>query len=554
MRSDIVKKGVERAPQRSLWSAMGYHEEELNQPLVAVINSVNEIVPGHIHLDKIAEAVKAGVRMAGGTPVEFCTIGICDGIAMNHQGMNYSLASREVIADSIECMVEAHCFDAMVLVTNCDKIIPGMLMAAVRVNIPAIIVSGGPMLAGEFKGSKVDLSSVFEGVGAVKSGKMTSQELDELVLKACPGCGSCAGMFTANTMNCLSEAMGMALPGNGTVLAVNADRIRLAKSAGIHAVNNWQKKKLPGDIVTEKAIKNALIVDMALGGSTNTILHMAAIAHEAGIKLDLKMVNEISRATPQLCSLSPAGQYRIEDLGRAGGVPAVMKELAQAGLIEETAPAVGGETIADYYKNAGDPDGEVIQQAQKPYRKSGGLSILFGNLAPDGAIVKEGAVVPEMLYTEGNARVFNSEDDAVEAILNNEIKAGDVVVIRYEGPKGGPGMREMLAATSALVGMGLDKQVSLITDGRFSGATKGAAIGHVSPEAAEKGLLAVVEEGDKIIIDIPNNRLELKISEEEINSRFSKLKLPSPKINYGYLRRYSRMVTSANRGAVLEVE
>ncbi len=554
MRSNTIKKGVERAPQRALLNSMGYTGRELNQPLVAVVNSANEVVPGHVHLSQIASAVKSGIRIAGGTPMEFSTIAICDGIAMNHSGMHYSLASRELIADSIESMVEAHCFDAMVLVTNCDKITPGMLMAALRINIPTVMISGGPMLAGEFQGKKVDLSSTFVGVGAVKSGAMTAEELVELESKACPGCGSCAGMFTANTMNCLAEVMGLALPGNGTILAISAERERLAKNSGVKVMENLVKGRLPRQIITKQALKNALIVDTALGGSTNTILHLAAIANEAGIDFELNMLNEISTKTPQLCALSPAGDFRIEDLGWAGGISTVMKELDKYELIDGSVPAVGGETIADYYNDALSPDGRVIHRIDEPYRDTGGLSILFGNLAPHGAIVKQGAVVEEMLQIEGIAKVFNSEEEAVKAILENHIKPGDVVIIRYEGPKGGPGMREMLAATSALSGMGLDKDVSLITDGRFSGATKGAAIGHVSPEAAEKGPIAVVENGDLINIDIINHKLELKISKEQMDERFRNLKLPVPKINYGYLKRYSRMVTSASKGAILEVE
>lgn len=554
MRSDDVTKSVERAPHRSLFAAMGYHEKELKGPLVAIVNSANEIVPGHIHLPRIAAAVKTGIVMAGGTPVEFPTIGVCDGIAMNHRGMHYSLASREVIADSIECMIEAHRFDAMVLVTNCDKITPGMLMAAVRLNIPALIVSGGPMMAGESDGKKIDLNTVFEGVGAVKSGRITPGELDELTNKACPGCGSCAGMFTANTMNCLSEALGMALPGNGTILAVSAERIRLAKEAGMQAVKIWRAGRRPRDIITAGALKNALALDMALGGSTNTLLHLAAIAYEAGITFDLKLVNEISGSTPQLCFLRPAGDDHIEDLGRAGGVPTVMKELNRKGLIDRTNPAVGGETISDYFDKAPDADGTVIRRLEDPYHPSGGLAILFGNLAPEGAVVKEAAVSPEMLHSEGIARVFESEDDAVEAILEGKIKAGDVVVIRYEGPRGGPGMREMLAATSAVIGMGLGTKVSLITDGRFSGATRGAAIGHISPEAAEGGAIAAVRDGDSILIDIPNRRLELLVPEEQIRQRLDNITMPAPKINHGYLYRYSKMVTSASRGAILEVK
>lgn len=554
MRSDDVTRSAERAPHRSLFAAMGYHEKELKGPLVAVVNSANEIVPGHIHLSRIASAVKTGVVMGGGTPIEFSTVGVCDGIAMNHQGMHYSLASREVIADSIECMVEAHRFDAMVMITNCDKITPGMLMAAVRLNIPALIVSGGPMLAGELDGEKIDLNTVFEGVGAVKAGRISPEKFDELTAHACPGCGSCAGMFTANTMNCLSEALGMALPGNGTIPAVSAERVRLAKEAGMRVVDIWRENRCPRDIVTAGALKNALVLDMALGGSTNTLLHLAAIAHEAGMSLDLKLVNELGGSTPQLCSLRPAGDDHIEDLNRAGGIPAVMKELNREGLVDRNNPAVGGDTIADCFDGAPEVDGTVIRRLGDPYRPSGGLAVLFGNLAPEGAVVKQAAVSPEMLCSRGVARVFEKEDDAVAAVLEGKVKAGDVVVIRYEGPKGGPGMREMLAATSAVIGMGLGTEVSLITDGRFSGATRGAAIGHISPEATEGGIIAAVEDGDNILIDIPNRRLELLVPEEQIRQRLGNIVSPEPEIKHGYLYRYSKMVSSASRGAILEVK
>ncbi len=552
MRSDRIKKGPERAPHRSLLYAMGYHSAEFERPLVGVVNSKNDIVPGHVNLDKIADAVKTGILMAGGIPVEFSTIGVCDGIAMNHRGMHYSLASRELIADTVEVMAEAHCFDALVFITNCDKITPGMLMAAVRLNLPCVMVSGGPMLAGEHDGKKVDLVSVFEGVGAARAGRITADELEELAEEACPGCGSCAGMFTANTMNCLSEAMGMALPGNGTVPAVSGGRIRLAKEAGMQVVKNYERNRRPGDIITDKSLENALAVDMALGGSTNTILHLTALAHEAGIGIDLKKINDISNKVPQLCLLSPAGEHRIEDLHRSGGIPAVMKELSRGGHIHQDEPAAWKETILDYYTESKTNSRDVIKTLEDPVRSSGGLAVLFGNLAPEGAIVKRGAVAADMMKWQGTARIFNSEEDAVEAILNNKIKEGDVIVIRYEGPKGGPGMREMLAPTSAVMGMGLDRQVALITDGRFSGATRGAAIGHVSPEAAEGGPVAILEDGDAIIIDIPGGKLDTTLSNEEIDRRKKALKQPEPKIDHGYLGRYSRMVTSASRGAVFD--
>jgi len=554
MRSDQVKKGLEKAPHRSLFYAMGYTPRELERPLVGIVNSANEIIPGHIHLHKIAAAVKAGVYAAGGLPLEFSTIGICDGIAMGHGGMKYSLASRELIADSVEAVVMAHCFDALVFIPNCDKIIPGMLMAAGRLDLPSIFISGGPMLAGEFKGSKVSLSSVFEAVGAIKAGRLKEEELAELELAACPGCGSCAGMFTANSMNCMTEALGMALPGNGTVPAVMAKRLRMAKEAGMKVMELWQKKLSPSKIMTPAAFRNALTVDMALGCSTNTILHLPAVASELGIFWDLREVNEISARTPQLCLLSPAGPNHIEDLERAGGIQAVMKELAQKGLIDTELLTVTGQTVRENLVSAPEPDGRVIRRLNNPYSPEGGLAVLFGNLAPEGAVVKQGAVDPAMRRRTLKARVFDKEEAAVEAILAGNIAPGDVVVIRYEGPRGGPGMREMLAATSAVAGMGLDKEVALITDGRFSGATRGASIGHISPEAAEGGPIALVREGDLIEIDIPGKRLELLISTQEMEERRKKLKLPEPSVKKGYLLRYAAQVTSAHKGAILETE
>ncbi|MDO9535692.1 MAG: dihydroxy-acid dehydratase [Bacillota bacterium] len=553
MRSDIVKKGVDKAPHRSLFYAMGYLPSELEKPLIGVVNSANEIIPGHIHLDKIGAAVKAGVYSAGGVPVEFSTIGICDGIAMGHLGMKYSLASRELIADCVEVMVMAHGFDALVFIPNCDKIIPGMLMAAARLDLPSIFISGGPMMAGEFQGRAVDLSNVFEAVGAVKAGRLEESELAELELSACPGCGSCAGMFTANSMNCMTEALGMGLPGNGTVPAVAARRLRMAKEAGMKVMELLEKDIRPSTIMNEQAFRNALAVDMALGCSTNTVLHLPAIANERDIELDLNEINVISGKTPQLCLLSPAGPDHIEDLHRAGGIGAVMKELADHNLIDTELLTVTGEKISANLASAKAPDGKVIRHISDPYRPEGGLAILFGNLAPGGSVVKQGAVAPEMQHRTLKARVFNSEEAAVEAILQGRIAAGDVVVICFEGPKGGPGMREMLTATSAVAGMGLDKDVALITDGRFSGATRGAAIGHISPEAMEKGLIAIIEDGDKIEIDIPGRRLDLLISEDEKKKRFEKLLLPEPTIKKGYLLRYASQVTSAGKGAVLEI-
>ncbi len=551
MRSHKVTRGIDRAPHRSLFRAAGLHPRELEQPLIGVVNSANEIVPGHTHLNVIADAVKAGIRMGGGTPLEFSTIAVCDGIAMNHAGMHYSLASREVVADSIELMVEAHCFDALVMITNCDKITPGMMMAAARVDLPAIIVSGGPMLSGEYKGKKIDLSKMFEGVGAVRAGRISESELEAMAACACPGCGSCAGMFTANSMNCMSEALGIALPGNGTVPAVSSDRVRLAKEAGIRIMDLLSENLTIKKILNLKAFENALAVDMALGCSTNTLLHLTALAYECGFKLDLNQVNVISERTPQLCLLSPAGPNHIEDLDRAGGVPAVMKELANANLLHEDLITVTGKSLGSNISGARNNDYSIIHSVQKPYREQGGLAVLFGNLAPEGAVVKQGAVSTSMQRFEGSARVFDSEESAVHAINNNEIKAGNVIVIRYEGPRGGPAMREMLAPTSVLAGMGLDDKVALITDGRFSGATRGSSIGHVSPEAAVGGPIALVQDGDLIAIDLPGRKLDLRISEDQLIERQGKWHKPEPKISHGYLKRYASMVSSAGLGAVL---
>ncbi|MEQ8152626.1 MAG: dihydroxy-acid dehydratase [Smithellaceae bacterium] len=552
MRSDLMKKGLERAPHRSLFKAMGYTDEEISRPLIGVVNSANEIIPGHIHLDLITQSVKAGVRMAGGTPVEFPVIGVCDGIAMGHAGMKYSLASRELIADSIEIMATAHPFDALVFIPNCDKIIPGMLMAALRLNIPAIFVSGGPMLAGKLAGKAVDLISVFEGVGAVKAKRMTQIELKKLEDCACPGCGSCSGMYTANSMNCVTEALGLGLPGNGTIPAVDAARHRLAKYAGMKIMELFKKNIRPRDIATLEAFKNAIAVDMALGCSTNTVLHIPAIAHEAGIKLDLNLFNEISEKTPNLCKLSPAGNHHIEDFNRAGGIQAVMKVIGTLGVIDKKVLTATGKTVEANLKNAAVLDETVIRPLNNPYSPQGGIAILRGNLAPDGAVVKQSAVAAAMQKNEGRARVFDCEDDAIAAILDGQIKDGDIVVIRYEGPKGGPGMREMLSPTSAIVGMGLDKTVALLTDGRFSGGTQGAAIGHISPEAAEGGPIALVKEGDIIAIDIPAKILELKVSDKELEKRRKALKPFTPAITSGYLARYARLVTSASTGAVFK--
>ncbi len=550
MRSDLMKKGLEKAPHRSLFKAMGLTDEEIRRPMVGIANSANELIPGHIHLDRIVEAVKAGVRLAGGTPLEFSTIGVCDGIAMNHAGMKYSLASRELIADSIEIMAMAHPFDALILVPNCDKIIPGMLMAAMRLNIPAIVISGGPMLAGKFEDQEVDLIGVFEGVGRVVRGEWTRRRLKELEDCACPGCGSCAGMFTANSMNCLSEALGMGLPGNGTIPAVMAARIRLAKKAGMKIMELWRKNLRPRDIATLAAFKNAVAVDMALGCSTNTVLHLPAIAHEAGIDINLDLFNKVSNRTPHLCSLSPAGPHHLQDLDAAGGVQAVMAELDKLGAIEKKVLTVTGKSVGENLRGIKVKDDGVIRPLHNPYHPEGGIAILRGNLAPGGAVVKQSAVAPEMMVNEGRAVVFESEEEAMEGILRGKVKAGHIVVIRYEGPKGGPGMREMLSPTSTIAGMGLDKEVALITDGRFSGGTRGAAIGHISPEAAEGGLIALVKNGDRIFIDIPNKKLTLLISKEEIERRRKNWRKPAPKIKSGYVARYAQMVTSAGTGAV----
>lgn len=551
MKSDTVKSGMERAPHRSLFKAMGYTDEELRRPLVGIANSANDIIPGHIELDRIVRAVKDGVYMGGGTPIAFGAIGICDGIAMNHIGMKYSLGSRELIADSIEVMAIAHCFDAMVMVANCDKIVPGMLMAAARLNLPAVVVSGGPMLTGMRNGKEIDLVSVFEAVGAVKSGKMTEMELEETENSACPTCGSCAGMFTANSMNCLTEAIGMGLPGNGTIPAVMAARTRLAKEAGMKVVRLLKRRITPRKIMTEKAFSNAMAVDMALGCSTNTVLHLMAIAREVGVRIDLDKFNEISKKTPHLCSMSPAGMHHMEDLDRAGGVSAVMKELSRKGLIHADCITVTGKSVMENLSDIRVRDRGVIRPPEEPYHKQGGLAVLFGNLAPSGCVVKQSAVVRGMLRHEGPARVFDSEEEATSAIMAGKLRKGDVVVIRYEGPKGGPGMREMLMPTSAIAGMGLDADVALITDGRFSGGTRGAAIGHVSPEAMEGGPIAVVREGDRISIDIPAQRVTLKVPDKEIEARISGWRPPKPKISKGYMARYARAVSSAGDGAVV---
>jgi dihydroxy-acid dehydratase len=545
-----MKAGLARAPHRSLLKAMGLTDAEIARPIIGVVNPFNEIIPGHLHLNTLAGAVKAGVRLAGGTPLEFPTIGVCDGLAMNHVGMKYSLASRELIADTVEVMAMAHPFDALVFITNCDKIAPGMLMAAARLNIPAIFVSGGPMLAGRYQNRDVSLSCIFEAVGAAQAGKMTAAELEELVDSACPGCGSCAGMYTANTMNCMTEALGMGLPGNGTIPAVSGARVRLAKMAGMRIMELLKENIRPLDIMTEKAFHNAVSVDMALGGSTNTCLHLPAIAHEAGVALDLKTFAAISKRTPQICKLYPASPQPIQYLDEAGGIQAVMQELYQHGLIEDTLTVSG--QVTDNLTGREVKRRDVIRPFDNPYSPDGGLSILYGNLAADGAVVKKGAVLPEMMQHQGPARVFNSEEEAFAAIMGQKINPGDVIVIRYEGPKGGPGMQEMLSPTSALVGMGLDSSVALITDGRFSGASRGAAIGHVAPEAAVGGLIGLVEEGDLIAIDIYAGKLELLVGETEIARRKENWQPLPPKIKSGYLARYARQVTSGARGAVLE--
>lgn len=553
MRSDTVTKGKQQAPHRSLMNALGMTKEEMERPLVGIVSSYNEIVPGHMNLDKIVNAVKQGVAMAGGTPIVFPAIAVCDGIAMGHIGMKYSLVTRDLIADSTEAMALAHQFDALVMVPNCDKNVPGLLMAAARINVPTIFVSGGPMLAGRVGGEKRSLSSIFEAVGANAAGTLSDEGLLEFENKVCPTCGSCSGMYTANSMNCLTEVLGMGLRGNGTIPAVYSERIRLAKHAGMKVMELWEKNICPRDIMTEEAVLNALTVDMALGCSTNSMLHLPAIAHEIGMDFEIDFANGISERTPNLCHLAPAGPTHMEDLNEAGGVYAVMNELNKLGLLHTDCMTVTGKTVGENIKDAVNLNPEVIRPVENPYSKTGGLAVLKGNLAPDGSVVKRSAVVPEMQVHEGPARVFDCEEDAIEAIKSGKIVAGDVVVIRYEGPKGGPGMREMLNPTSAIAGMGLGSSVALITDGRFSGASRGASIGHVSPEAAVGGPIALVEEGDIIRINIPEYRLELDVSEEELARRKEQWKPRSPKVKTGYLARYAALVTSGNRGAILEV-
>ncbi|RDU23294.1 dihydroxy-acid dehydratase [Anaerosacchariphilus polymeriproducens] len=551
MKSDSVTKGMQQAPHRSLFNALGLTKEEMERPLVGIVSSYNEIVPGHINLDKIVNAVKQGVAMAGGTPIVFPAIAVCDGIAMGHIGMKYSLATRDLIADSTECMAIAHAFDALVMVPNCDKNVPGLLMAAARVNVPTVFVSGGPMLAGRVHGEKTSLSSMFEAVGAYAAGNMDLEEVEEYENKACPTCGSCSGMYTANSMNCLTEALGMGLKGNGTIPAVYSERIRLAKQAGMKVMELFEKNICPRDIMTEKAFMNALTVDMALGCSTNSMLHLPAIANEVGIDLNLDIANEISAKTPNLCHLAPAGHTYIEDLNEAGGVYAVMNELMKKDLLYTDLITVTGKTVGENIKGCNNINTEVIRPAENPYSKTGGIAVLKGNLAPDSGVVKRSAVAPEMMVHEGPARVFDCEEDAIEAIKGGKIVAGDVVVIRYEGPKGGPGMREMLNPTSAIAGMGLGSSVALITDGRFSGASRGASIGHVSPEAAVGGNIALVEEGDIIKINIPENKLDFVVSDEELEARRAKWHPREPKVTTGYMARYASMVTSGNKGAIL---
>lgn len=554
MKSDAVKKGAQQAPHRSLFNALGYTKEEIDRPLVGIVSSYNEIVPGHMNIDKIVNAVKLGVAMAGGTPVVFPAIAVCDGIAMGHSGMKYSLVTRDLIADSTECMALAHQFDALVMVPNCDKNVPGLLMAAARINVPTIFVSGGPMLAGRVHGKKTSLSSMFEAVGAHAAGTIDDEELRYMEEKVCPTCGSCSGMYTANSMNCLTEALGMGLKGNGTIPAVFSERIRLAKHAGMKVMELLEKNIRPRDIMTEKAFINALTVDMALGCSTNSMLHLPAIAHEAGVNLNVDIANEISARTPNLCHLAPAGPTYIEDLNEAGGVYAVMNELNKKNLLNLDCITVTGKTVGENIKGCINTDPEIIRPVENPYSVTGGIAVLKGNLAPDSAVVKRSAVVPEMLVHEGPARVFDCEEDAISAIKSGKIVAGDVVVIRYEGPKGGPGMREMLNPTSAIAGMGLGSSVALITDGRFSGASRGASIGHVSPEAAIGGPIAFVEEGDIIKINIPENTLDFVISDEELAKRKASFVPREPKIKTGYLSRYEKLVTSADKGAILKIE
>ena len=553
MKSDNVKKGMQQAPHRSLFNALGFTKEEMDKPLVGIVSSYNEIVPGHMNLDKIVNAVKMGVAEAGGVPVVFPAIAVCDGIAMGHIGMKYSLVTRDLICDSTECMALAHQFDALVMVPNCDKNVPGLLMAAARVNVPTVFVSGGPMLAGHVKGKKRSLSSMFEAVGSYAAGTMSEEDVCEYEEKVCPTCGSCSGMYTANSMNCLTEALGMGLQGNGTIPAVYSERIRLAKHAGMAVMEMYKKDIRPRDIMTKEAILNALTVDMALGCSTNSMLHLPAIAHEVGFDFDISFANEISEKTPNLCHLAPAGPTYMEDLNEAGGVYAVMNELSELGLLHLDCMTVTGKTVGENIKGVENKDTSVIRPLDNPYSKTGGLAGLKGNLAPDGGVVKRSAVAEEMMVHEGPARVFDCEEDAIAAIKGGKIVAGDVVVIRYEGPKGGPGMREMLNPTSAIAGMGLGSSVALITDGRFSGASRGASIGHVSPEAAVGGPIALIEEGDIIAIDIPNMKLDVKVSEEELEARRTKWQPREPKVTSGYLARYASMVTSGNRGAVLEI-
>lgn len=553
MNSDKIKSGPSGASVRTLFYGMGYIREEIDRPLIGIVNSQNEIVPGHMHLDRIAEAAKKGVSLAGGTPVEFPSIGICDGIAMGHDGMKYPLASRELVADSIEAMAKGHAFDGLVLIPNCDKIVPGMLMAAARLNIPAVVVSGGAMRAGYSNGNVLDFNSIMEKIGAYRNGDCTEDELEEVALNACPGCGSCSGLFTANSMNCLTEVLGMGLPYNGTALADTGERIRMAKMAGVKIMELVEKDIKPRDILTEDAFRNAITVDMAMAGSTNTVLHLPAIAHEAGIKLNLELFDQISEKTPYIAKLSPSGHHHIEDLHRAGGIPALMNELTKRDLIIKDCITVTGKTIGENISVTPVADYSVIKPIDEPYRNRGGLAVLRGNLAPDGAVVKESAVAEEMLAHSGPAVVFNSEEEASAAIWDKKIKKGDIIVIRYEGPKGGPGMREMLSPTSSIAGMGLDKDVALITDGRFSGASRGASIGHVSPEAMSGGLIGLLKDGDIIHIDIPGRKLAVDLSDEEIEARRAAYVKPEPKVKSGYLARYAKLVTSANTGAVLEV-
>ena len=554
MKSDAVKTGMQQAPHRSLFNALGMTEEEMKKPMVGIVSSYNEIVPGHMNLDKIVEAVKLGVAMAGGTPVVFPAIAVCDGIAMGHIGMKYSLVTRDLIADSTECMALAHQFDALVMVPNCDKNVPGLLMAAARINVPTVFVSGGPMLAGHVKGHKTSLSSMFEAVGAYAAGNMSEEDVREFENKACPTCGSCSGMYTANSMNCLTEVLGMGLKGNGTIPAVYSERIKLAKHAGMQVMEIYRQDIRPRDIMTKEAFMNALTMDMALGCSTNSMLHLPAIAHEAGVELNVDIANEISAKTPNLCHLAPAGPTYIEDLNEAGGIYAVMNEISKKGLLNLDCMTVTGRTVGENIKGCVNKNPDVIRPVEDPYSETGGIAILRGNLAPDSAVVKRSAVAPEMLKHEGPARVFDCEEDAIDAIKGGKIKAGDVVVIRYEGPKGGPGMREMLNPTSAIAGMGLGSSVALITDGRFSGASRGASIGHTSPEAAVGGPIALVEEGDIISIDIDNHQMNVLVSEEEMAARKAKWQPRTPQVTTGYLARYASLVTSADRGAVLQVK